>query len=69
MSLLRFHIVLMVTAALLAGRMAFWGFENYASSHHPVDAVTAGLSILTMAAIAVYLVWFIRKAKRRYPFG
>lgn len=57
MSLKAFHIVFIVLSVLLCIACAAWAFSNNVAHGFGIGAATAG------AALIVYGVWFVRKAR------
>jgi hypothetical protein len=61
LSLRAFHITFIIISTLLTVGFAAWCFSN-ASSGNPYALMGKGSSVMS-AALAIYLVWFVRKTK------
>lgn len=57
MSLKAFHIVFIVLSILLCFTCAAWSFANHVAQGFGIGAAVAG------AALIVYGIWFVRKAR------
>ena len=65
MSLIYFHILLIATAIVFAVGFGAWEFSAYAKAAKTIDLASSIGSFLAGAGLFVYLVWFIKKRKRR----
>ena len=67
MSLVQFHIILISVSILFGIGFGFWEMAHCAASHCMIDRGTGIASFAAAAALAVYLVWFLRRLKKRPP--
>ena len=63
MSLKHFHIVFIVLAVLSSLGFGAWALMSDAAASSDAIRVTGWLSLILAAGLAVYGVWFFRKAK------
>ncbi len=58
MSLKSFHLVFIIASVLLAAFFSFWSFENR------VSETLGWISAIVSFVLAVYGIYFVRKARR-----
>lgn len=63
MSLIYFHIVLMLTGAAFFFGFGLWELSSFSTSHQVLDLAMAIGSFVFAVGLTVYLIWFIKKKK------
>jgi len=66
MSLIHFHIVLILSAILLAGGTGLWGLERFVNTQAAVELMTCVLSFGIGLLLSAYLIWFTRRVKTKF---
>lgn len=63
MSLIYFHMVLMLTGIVFFFGLGFWELSSFSASHKALDLAMAIGSFIFAVGLVVYLIWFIKKKK------
>ena len=65
MSLIQFHIFLIAVSIIFGFGFGLWEAVHYGSSQLKIDLLTAAGSFAAALLLAAYLIWFLRRLKRR----
>jgi len=63
MSLINFHIFLISTATIFGFWFGSWEFAAFSHSKSYIDLAAAIGSTAASFALAIYLIWFVKKKK------
>ena len=63
MSLKAFHVVFVVASILLSGVLTAWSYGHYSTAGGSDMLALAILGVVSIAALIVYGVWFLKKMK------
>lgn len=61
MSLYYFHAFLIATASVFGFYFGWWQYSAYLKSNEFLTVVCAVSSLAAALALAIYLIWFVRK--------